>query len=472
MSTLAALQEALSTVGGSLALAFIVAIALGICATTALFMGSAVVVLERFARAVQRPGSVALATLLAAGLLGALGADAETVEAVGLSWPGTLAAWALASLAALPLLALAQGLVAGLLRFVPPAGLGLAAVAVLGAGLGLFVGGLDRPGYAVAPLAVAAGVWGALRLRRRRAGAGVPRLDERLARLLAAVLVVGAVLPPLLAAPRPEVSALGAAAVLVMCAAVVLGLLPLAVAGLLDTRGSAEWFIARRYLFAKRRQTFISVITLICVAGVAAGVWLIITVLSVMNGFESVWREEIIGNRAHLTVRSPLGPIEDYRTVLERLAEVPDVVGASPFLDAEGMVRGDRGAILGVRIHGIDPERVGTVTDLQEDLLPGSEGALSALGPPADGGDPGIVVGSQLAGHLGIGVGDALLLVSPFGGPPTPLGPGPRIARFEVVGLFRSSFFQYDEVYTYVGLRAAQDFRRVGDVVDGIEVRT
>ena len=85
---------------------------------------------------------------------------------------------------------------------------------------------------------------------------------------------------------------------------IVLGLLPLAAAGFVDARGSAEWFIARRYLFAKRRQTFISVITGICVAGVAAGVWLIITVLSVMNGFEHVWRDEIIGNRAHLTIHS------------------------------------------------------------------------------------------------------------------------------------------------------------------------
>ena len=84
---------------------------------------------------------------------------------------------------------------------------------------------------------------------------------------------------------------------------VLLGLLPLAAAGLLDTRERAEWFIAVRYLVAKRRQTFISVITGICVVGIAAGVWLIVVVLSVMNGFERTWREEIIGNRAHLTVQ-------------------------------------------------------------------------------------------------------------------------------------------------------------------------
>ena len=182
---------------------------------------------------------------------------------------------------------------------------------------------------------------------------------------------------------------------------VVLGLLPRAAAGFLDSRGSAEWFIARRYLFAKRRQTFISVITGICVAGVAAGVWLIITVLSVMNGFERVWREEIIGNRAHLTIHS-MGPIEDYRRLLDVVGGVPDVLGAAPYLDAEGMVRGQGGSIMGVRVRGIDPERVGTVTDLRADLLPGSESALENLAPIAgengDGhGDPGIIIGSQLA---------------------------------------------------------------------------
>ena len=147
---------------------------------------------------------------------------------------------------------------------------------------------------------------------------------------------------------------------------VLLGLLPLAAAGLLDTRGSAEWFIARRYLFAKRRQTFISVITGICVVGVAAGVWLIITVLSVMNGFERTWRDEIIGNRAHFTVHSGMGAFDDYEAVLARVEALPDVIAASPYLDAEGMVRGDAGEIMGVRVRGIDVARVRGLPDTDD----------------------------------------------------------------------------------------------------------
>jgi lipoprotein-releasing system permease protein len=141
------------------------------------------------------------------------------------------------------------------------------------------------------------------------------------------------------------------------------------------------------------------------------------------------------------------------------------------------MIRGSAGGIIGVRVRGIDPELIGDVTDLREDLLPGSEGALEDLAPRAsstDGGeaDPGMVIGSQLAAVLGVRVGNPIIVISPFGGPPTPLGPGPRLKRFRVAGVFQSSFFQYDEVFTYVDLAAAQDFRRVGDVVHGIEVRT
>jgi lipoprotein-releasing system permease protein len=196
-----------------------------------------------------------------------------------------------------------------------------------------------------------------------------------------------------------------------------------------------------------------------------------------MNGFERTWREEIIGNRAHFTLHSAIGPFENYDEVLQKIVAVDDVVGASPYLDGDGMIRDAAGGIIGVRVRGIDPSLIGEVTDLREDLLPGSEAALENLSPqgsPPDGGgaDPGMVIGSQLAAGLGLRVGDPIVVISPFGGPPTPLGPGPRLKRFRVAGVFQSSFFQYDEVFTYVGLAAAQDFRRVGDVVHGIEVRT
>jgi lipoprotein-releasing system permease protein len=406
--------------GGALALAFIVLLAIGLLALTVLFGGAAVVVLERFARQQRR-------------------------------WRTTLAAWALCSVAAAWV---------GLDVVVPGA---LARRPELATTLPLAL--------AAAALAVAA----AMLVVRLLLAVARPRTLATLA-LAAGALGLLAVLPlPPVAwlglDARQGLAVAGLALLALLGALVLLGLAPLGAAGLADTRGRVEWFIAVRYLIAKRRQTFISVITSICVAGVAAGVWLIITVLSVMNGFERTWRDEIIGNRAHFTVQSGLGPFGDWQQVLERVLETPGVAAASPFLQAEGMVRGDGGEIVGVRVQGVDPERVGKVTDLRDDLIAGSLDALAEPGTKDE--PPGIVIGDQLAGALGVEVGDPLLLVSPFGGPPTPLGPSPRLSRFRVAGVFRSTFFQYDEIVTYVSLAAAQDFRRLdGDVVDGLEVRT
>ena len=418
----ARIWEMAGATGGALALAFIVLLVAGLVLLAAMFIGAAVVVLERFARQVRRLRSV----LLAMGLVAA----ALTFVAIDLEVPGVFERGD-ALIQALPLaLGTAIALVA------------IATVAAMLA-LRLLSGrALARTGVVmlVVGVALAAGV------------PGVGSLDLDVRRALGDA---------------------GHVLLAVLGAIVLLGVAPLALAGFLDLRGSAEWFIASRYLIAKRRQTFISVITGICIAGVAAGVWLIITVLSVMNGFERTWREEIIGNRAHFTVQSGIGPFGDYPALLERVLAQPDVVAGSPFVRAEGMVRGNGGEIVGVRLQGIDPARVGDVTDLRKDLIAGS---LDALIPPpsADGEapDPGIIVGDELAGALGVGVGDPLLLISPFGGPPTPLGTAPRLMRFEVAGIFRSSQFQGDEIVTYTNLRAAQEFKREGDVVDGIEIRT
>ncbi|MFI5320009.1 MAG: FtsX-like permease family protein [Myxococcota bacterium] len=461
---------------GAVALSFIVALLLAIAANALLFFGSAVVVLERFARSSKRFAHVLLMTALWAALLGFLGTDEETVEGLGMRWPGMLQAWALFAGIAFAIIALAQALVALVLRFVPPRALAYTAIVVLGLAFALYAGSLGRLGYVAFPVALAAGIALALRSRRRRAGARAAGVDEMLATLLAGALATGIPIAVLLDGSRPDLGEFGAYAGIAFAALVALGLAPLAAAGFLGARGSAEWFIARRYMFAKRRQTFISVITGICVAGVAAGVWLIITVLSVMNGFENVWREEIIGNRAHLTVFDGRGaPIERYEQVIRDILATPDVTGASPYLDAEGMIRGPGGEIVGVRVRGIDPQRVTQVSDLQADLMFGSEGALAHLGlePGADGEPaPGILLGSQLALTANVGPGDAIVVISPFGGPPTPLGPGPRLKRFRVAGIFQTSFFQYDEVFTYVDLEAARDFRKAGDVIDGVEVRT
>jgi len=380
--------------------------------------------------------------------------------------------------------ALAIALCTAALRLLKPSRLGSVCLVVLGVAASLIAGATGSLPHAVALPVLVGGVALVLARRRKRRNGDCPASQaERQLRWLAASLSPGLPIAILVAA-NPEwnmdTAATGARLAGLLLGIVLLGLLPLAAAGLLDMRGSVEWFIAVRYLVARRRQVFISAITAICVGGIAAGVWLIVIVLSVMNGFQVTWREEILGNRAHFTVHSGLGPFVDYEPVLEQIRAVEGVTAASPYVDAEGLVRGSDGQIFSVRVRGIDPVTVGDVTDLRSDLIMGSLEPLESDGGGSRataeerraGGDPGIVIGNQLAVSVGVGVGDELLLISPFGGPPTPLGPAPRLKRFSVVGVFRSSFFQYDEIYTYVSIPAAQDFRGSEDVVDGIEART
>ena len=419
------LWQSLAAAGGLAALVFIVVLVIALAVMTTVFLGSAVIVLERFARVSRSPVAVVGFGVLFAGGIAAVLVSEQRPELAVAPWSEWLAAYRVTLVRALGACIFAISVAALALRFVSARWLARIAVGWVATAAGL---------YLAAP----------------------PVLE----------LVFGM--------PSDSVSTVGGVLGGLFITIVVFGLLPLAAAGLVSMRKSAEWFIAVRYLVARRRQVFISAITAICITGIAAGVWLIITVLSVMNGFERTWREEIIGNRAHFTVHSGFGPFEDYESVLKVVGESPEVTAVSPYLDAEGMVRGKHGDVFAVRLRGVDPTRVARVTDLGEDMQVGSledlipRHAENGHGAPP----PGIAIGSQLAAAVGVGVGDRLLLISPYGGPPTPLGPAPRLKRFEVVGVFQSSFFQYDEVYTYTSLAAAQDFRKAGDVVDGLEART
>jgi lipoprotein-releasing system permease protein len=476
-SLVGVIWEVLTAAGGTLALTLIVVIALGISALGLLFFGSAVIALEHFARAVRRWQTLVAVGLVWSGVLAAAALYITEPELAEQPFREYLGRWALSTAAAAGMIVAVVLALRVLFASFRSRQIATVSLLLLGFGYALVVGGTDRVVYAVAPagFALALTLLLAWRRSRRDPDASTERSEgERLSALLVVSLLVGVAVALVSNGPKLDVTTAGATLLGVYGGIILVGLLPLAAAGLIDMRGSAEWFIALRYLTAKRRQTFISVITGICVVGIAAGVWLIITVLSVMNGFERTWREEIIGNRAHVTVHHTLGPFADYAGdggVIDRVSRVEGVVAVSPVLDAEGMVRGPGGRILGVRVRGIDATSVATVTDLKDDIVAGS---LAALEPEAqvEGDDPAIVVGSQLAASVGAEVGETLMLISPFGGPQTPLGPAPRLTRFRVVGIFESSFFQYDEMFTFVNLNAAQNFRRTGDVIDGIEVRT
>ncbi len=465
--------QIVSAAGGGLALTLIVGIGVAVFGLTLLYVASSVMVLERFARTARSRILIlvfgALVALLAAGFV----VDGRWLERWLAEGSGALlgAAGGLGALSA----AAAIGICRVALARTTSAVRGTAVLLTLAAAGSLWLGSTAQFGLAAAPaaaLAFGALVFRALRGRSRDADGNGSATGATLARQLvwvAGILIFGAGLAAAL--PEPERGLADAAELLFAGVAGIigLGLLPLAAAGLVEARRSAEWFIATRYLVAKRRQVFISAITAICIGGIAAGVWLIIIVLSVMNGFERTWREEILGNRAHFTVHHRDGDMPDWSRVVDQVRQVPGVSGASPYLDAEGMIRGRDGDIFGLRLRGVDPEHIGDVTDLPSDVILGSFASLATL---AEGGPAGIVIGNRMAISIGATIGDEITLISPFGGAQTPLGPAPRLERFRVDGIFQTSFFQYDEAYAYTSIPAAQEFRRAGDVVDGIEART
>ncbi|MEE2703323.1 MAG: FtsX-like permease family protein [Myxococcota bacterium] len=359
------------------------------------------------------------------------------------------------------------------LRYARAPRIGLSAIVLAVCALGIVGIAVDvEPVWA---LPVSQSVWGVL-------GFGLVRWQRahRPARIGVGVvlLAAGLLFAASLAFPALESAAQWALLVVrLLAAALLIGLWPLVIAGLLQhaRERPVEWFLSLRYLFAKRRQTFISIITVICVLGVALGVSVITVVLSVMNGFAHVWEEKIVGTRAHFVVESQFGPIVDYAHVREIVRESDQVLGATPYLLSEAIARGRGGQIQAVLLKGIDPETVRSTTRLAEDLIAGSLDEMDPVpGPDPDpeAGRAGIVIGSELADRFLLQGGDPLLLISPLGGPATPLGPAPRMEKFRVAGIFRSNFFQFDESFVYTTIPSAQKFMRLGDVATGVEVRT
>src|SRR3989337_241554 len=235
---------------------------------------------------------------------------------------------------------------------------------------------------------------------------------------------------------------------------------------------SYELFIGLRDLKAKRKQTFISIITLISILGVMVGVTALIIVLSVMTGFEEDLRDKILGVNAHLVVMEFGKGIKDYNHVAEKAKKVEGVIGTTPFIYNQAMLSTENG-VVGVAVRGLDINTVGDVIALPKKITSGSLDGLRAslqnkytTGSPL----PGIIIGKELSKNLGIAVGEEVNVISPSG-TMTPAGPVPRIARFQVAGIFEFGMYEYDSSMAFISLESAKRFFRMGDTVSGVEIR-
>ncbi len=220
-------------------------------------------------------------------------------------------------------------------------------------------------------------------------------------------------------------------------------------------------FIGLRYLRAKRRNHFISFISAVSMLGIALGVAALITVISVMNGFEQELRKRILGMISHATVSGIDEGLPDWPHAVEVARSIPHVIGAAPFVEREIMLQGER--VSGGALRGVDPALEPNVSELSAMMR---EGSLDILAPGAWN----IVLGEELAAFLGVSVGDTVIVYAPMARS-TPVGTAPVTRRFNVAGIFAAGMAEYDRYLAVTHITDAQRLLRLGADVSGVRLK-
>ena len=223
-----------------------------------------------------------------------------------------------------------------------------------------------------------------------------------------------------------------------------------------------ELFIGLRYTRARQRSRFISFISLVSVIGIALGITVLVTVLSVMNGFQREVRTRILSVASHIQISGPDNTLTDWHTIADKSRLHEQVVAAAPYVSAQGLLSSGS-TVRGAYIRGVIPDDEEKVADLAQHMKAGS---LTALKP----GEFGIVLGVELARALTATVGDKVVLIAPQG-QVTPAGILPRLRQFTVVGIFSVDHYEYDSGLAFVHLEDAQKLYRMGDKVSGVRLK-
>ncbi len=223
-----------------------------------------------------------------------------------------------------------------------------------------------------------------------------------------------------------------------------------------------EYFVGLRYTRAKRRNHFISFISLISMLGIGLGVAALIVVLSVMNGFQKELRARILGVASHVQITGAGGQLANWAKVAQAASEQPQVVAAAPFVDGQGMLSSGPG-VRGTVVRGIEPVLEDKVADIGSHMV---AGRLDELEPGAYR----IVLGIELARALGVGRGDKVTLIAPQG-LVTPAGLLPRLKQFTVSGIFEVGMFEYDSGLALIDIEDAQRLYGMGERVSGVRLK-
>lgn len=223
-----------------------------------------------------------------------------------------------------------------------------------------------------------------------------------------------------------------------------------------------EYFVGLRYTRAKRRNHFISFISMTSMAGIALGVAALIVVLSVMNGFQKELRARILGVASHVQITGFDGGLSNWQQVAEDAKRHPQVVAAAPYVMAQALLSFDS-TVQGALIRGVTPELENTVAEFGQSM---KQGALGNLAP----GEFGIVLGSELARNLGVRMNEKVTVIAPQG-QVTAAGVLPRLKQFRVVGIFEVGMYEYDSGLALIDLADAQKLYRLDDRVSGVRLK-
>jgi lipoprotein-releasing system permease protein len=221
-----------------------------------------------------------------------------------------------------------------------------------------------------------------------------------------------------------------------------------------------EIFIGLRYLRARRKNQFVSFISLMSLFGVAVGVAALIVVLSVMNGFENELRQRLLALTSHVSISGPAHRLENWEGLASVVAEDKDVIGTAPFVEIQGML-GNGSRLKAVLVRGVLPEKEGAVSQVGDNLI---AGRLDDLVP----GDNKVILGRLLAGQLGVAPGDSVTLMIPRG---TKAGLVPRLRSLTVSGVFEVGMQEHDSMLALVHLKDAAATLEMGDDVSGLRLR-
>ena len=250
------------------------------------------------------------------------------------------------------------------------------------------------------------------------------------------------------------------------------------------------WQVALSHLRSRRSEAGINVITMVSILGVTIGVTALIMVLAVMEGFEIDLRDKILGSNAHLVVLNYEGNFDLGEDTLSRIEGIDGIDAAAPFVYSEMMIRSAKGAS-GIIFKGIDTQSVTQVTDIGANLIMGPKGpvlspadkqiVVNKLHRPERGlfqlstdtkELPGIILGQELSQQLWVNVGDIVHIINPVSSGVGIMGtPIPDIKEFRVAGIFNSGMYEYDTKWTYVTKEDAQQYLKIGDEVNGIEIK-